>query len=102
MDSIRNCSRMFLRFAPMALRMPISRHEHDVHDADAADQQRNARNAAQHQRQCAGRLVGSFKHLRLIHDRIGAVILIFFIEEVLYNLLRRVHAGGINGGDVNR
>jgi hypothetical protein len=45
----------------MAMRRPISRvlghrHQHDVHDADAADDQRHERDAGQQSRHRAGRL----------------------------------------------
>ena len=47
MASTRNWRRMSRSLAPMALRMPISRvrsvtgHQHDVHDADPADEERH-------------------------------------------------------------
>ena len=61
-DSMRNCSRMSLaacaeRFAdadfPGALR---DRDQHDVHDDDAADDQRDQRDGAQHRAEGVGEL----------------------------------------------
>ena len=54
-DSMRNCRRISARRAPIALRMPISRvrlrhrHQHDVHDHNAADHQRNGRDDDHHE-----------------------------------------------------
>ena len=48
-DSIRNCCLMALFLAPSAFRIPISfgslgdGHQHDIHDADATNDQGNSR-----------------------------------------------------------
>ena len=77
--STRNWRRTSLFLAPMALRVPISRgalgdgDQHDVHDADAADEERNRGDAAQQEAElhdacrCAGEDVGPV----LDHEIVG-------------------------------
>jgi hypothetical protein len=55
-DSVRICQTMSRRRAPSALRSPLAdHHQHDVHDDDAADHQRQRDNADQNGEDAAGR-----------------------------------------------
>lgn len=73
--------------------MPISRvrsvtgHEHDIHDADAADQKRDACNAAAEQRHQIAR--GLLLLLRLT-VRVGAEIAAVYLAARLHELRERL------------
>ena len=76
-------------------------YEHDVHDADAAYEQRDAGDAAQHQREGAAGLLHGREHLALVHDRVAAVVLVAAVEVAFDVRLRGVDAGGVRSRDAD-
>ena len=73
-DSTRNWARMSRlarpdRLADADLARPLAdRHEHDVHDPDAADDERDRGDAGQHERERAAHRGGRLQQLRLVED----------------------------------
>lgn len=57
--------------------------------------------AAEHQGKRTRRFIRRFQHLRLVHNGIGAVILIFLVKEALNDLLRLIYACGIDRGNID-
>src|SRR5690606_7082497 len=81
-------------------------YQHDIHDADAADQQRNAGDQPQHNGQQSGDLADGVQQIRLIDDRKilvafkdNAVRLVQIILDVLHRLRHPVLGHSLNPHD---